>query len=79
MKLTDFLGKIEWEGGVAGALDYGLKKADLEAADRETWPSLAEVWDAACDAYAAFAGPASEVEALSEEIRIRLDEEGERI
>jgi hypothetical protein len=46
----DFAAKVEWEGGVAGALDYGLKHTDLDPADpstaalREKWARIEQIY-----------------------------------
>ena len=36
----DLAGKIEWEGGLFGALDYGIKTEHMPEGDEE----LAEAW-----------------------------------
>lgn len=40
MTPEDFLGKVEWEGGIDEALDYGLRASDLDGSD----PELSEAW-----------------------------------
>lgn len=39
--------KIEWEGGIMEALDYGLRTTDMPEGDDE----LAEAWDKLATAY----------------------------
>lgn len=53
--LEDFVGKIDWEGGLTSALDYGLQTKDYELPE-----DVAEKWDEIQDAYA-------EIESLSGE------------
>jgi hypothetical protein len=43
MTTDDFIAKIRWEGGITGALEYGLGGDDLEGVD----PVLAALWDKA--------------------------------
>lgn len=43
MNYAEFVAKIEWEGGVLDALDYGLKHADL-VGDDEITRDLRSVW-----------------------------------
>lgn len=50
MSLQEFAVKVEWEGGIAGALEYGLKHTDLDPADPDAaelathWKALEEVY-----------------------------------
>lgn len=45
MTESDFASKVEWEGGVFEALDYGLKPADVvEGPVREAWTRLYQLW-----------------------------------
>ncbi len=37
---SELAGKIEWEGGILEALDYGIKTADMPEGDTE----LTEAW-----------------------------------
>ena len=42
-------GKIEWEGGLTEALDYGIKVTDMPEGDEEliaAWAALDEAWAA---------------------------------
>ena len=45
-----FASKVEWEGGVQDALDYGLKATDLDPEDpnsrelREAWGELERIY-----------------------------------
>lgn len=52
MSAEDILSKIEWEGGLAAALDYGLKAGDLSDEARRDHPDFAAAWDAVCAAWA---------------------------
>lgn len=41
MTAQDFAGKVEWEGGILEAVDYGLKPEDApEGPLRELWAQL---------------------------------------
>ena len=66
MSTADFAAKVEWEGGVEGALEYGLKHTDLDPGDesvaelRAKWRELEEIY--------------GELEALSDEAARILDE-----
>ncbi len=45
MTESAFAGKVEWEGGIFEALDYGLKPADVvEGPLREAWTRLYQLW-----------------------------------
>lgn len=44
--LEDFVGKIDWEGGVTSALEYGLESDDYEIPD-----DVAEKWDEIRDVF----------------------------
>lgn len=45
--LHDFLSKIDWEGGVYGALDYGLTAGDydLPKAITDKWNEIRELFE----------------------------------
>ena len=53
MSLLDFCSKIEWEGGVVQALEYGLKADDLDSDEfdpraeqlRDIWVALQGAWE----------------------------------
>lgn len=49
MNGPDFAGKVQWEGGVVDALDYGLKHTDLDIGEddelRQVWQELEQQWD----------------------------------
>lgn len=57
MSAERFAAKVEWEGGITDALDYGLKADDLpEHSDdpltadlRAAWKALRSKWDALQD------------------------------
>lgn len=44
--LEDFIGKVDWEGGVTGALEYGLSSDDYDIPD-----DVAEKWDEIRDVF----------------------------
>lgn len=44
--VDDFFGKIEWEGGTTGALDYGLTAEGYELP-----PGMSEAWSEIVDLY----------------------------
>jgi hypothetical protein len=45
MSESAFAGKVEWEGGVTSALDYGLKPADApEGPIRDAWTRAYQLW-----------------------------------
>lgn len=48
MTPEEFVAKIRWEGGVVGALEYGLTAEDLPkgSALREAWHELEVAWTA---------------------------------
>ena len=50
MTVEDFAAKAGWEGGILGALDYGLKHTDLDPAD-ETAKPLRAAWKRLEDVY----------------------------
>ena len=60
MTAKDFAAKIEWEGGVSDALDYGLKHTALDPNDSES-ADLRSKWKEIEDAW-------SEVDALQSEL-----------
>ena len=59
-------GKIEWEGGVMEALDYGIKTEDMPEGDTE----LIEAWDRLATAY-------HELEPLADAVAKLLPEPGD--
>lgn len=45
MTESAFAGKVEWEGGIFEALDYGLEPSDVvEGPVREAWTRLYQLW-----------------------------------
>lgn len=45
MSESDFIAKIEWEGGVVGALEYGLTSNDVEPGElQNAWKELEKAW-----------------------------------
>lgn len=46
--INDLIEKIEWEGGIAGALDYGFAEIDdYDVPDdlKDAWAEMSDVWD----------------------------------
>lgn len=69
-------GKIEWEGGIMEALEYGIKSADMPPGDEE----LDEAWGKLAAAYQALQPLADAVEKLLEDAaRGRRDHETDGI
>lgn len=49
--INEFLGKVSWEGGVTGAIEYGLRAdEDLTAEVKESNPEFVKLWDTAAEA-----------------------------
>jgi hypothetical protein len=45
MTESAFASKVEWEGGILEALDYGLKPTDVvKGTVREAWTRLYQLW-----------------------------------
>lgn len=61
---ADLASKIEWEGGILDAVDYGIRAEDMPEGDVE----MAEAWHELEDAYAAADRCARRVEALLPEL-----------
>ena len=40
----DVRDKIDWEGGICGALDWGLTAGDLPMAYRDAWQQIADLY-----------------------------------
>ncbi len=47
--LEDFVGKIDWEGGIPSAMEYGLESKDYAIPDE-----VAEKWDEMVDHFSEF-------------------------
>lgn len=64
---ADLRDKIDWEGGICGALDWGLTSDDIPAEFRTEWTAIAALYeklDALCaDLYARLPSPDCEAEA----------------
>jgi hypothetical protein len=52
--------KIEWEGGVLEAVDYGIRSTDMPEGDVE----LEELWKELEDAYSKVVSPADKISKL---------------
>ena len=42
--VADFASKVEWEGGIVEALDYGIKPKDVPEEIRPQWQELSDMW-----------------------------------
>lgn len=58
MTPIELAGKVEWEGGVLQAIDYGLVADDLDDSN----PDLKSAWVNLCNAYKNFHGLLEDVE-----------------
>jgi len=47
--VEDFVGKIDWEGGIPSALEYGLRSEDYDLPE-----DVAEKWDELVDYFSEF-------------------------
>ena len=65
--------KIEWEGGIVTALDYGIKAADMPEGDTE----LAEAWDRLETAWHRLEPLVAVVETMLDEAEPDYDEDGQ--
>lgn len=71
--IYDLLGKIEWEGGITGVLDYGMR--DIE--DYDVPEELKEVWADMAELYEDFESSASTVSDLLDEFEIKYNADKE--
>ena len=46
LTLVEFASKVEWEGGVFDALQYGLKSTDIDIDSDPNARRLADIWEA---------------------------------
>jgi gamma-glutamyl:cysteine ligase YbdK (ATP-grasp superfamily) len=49
MSPNEFVAKLDWEGGIFAALEYGLKASHLEDKDSDlavAWDALEKKWEA---------------------------------
>lgn len=44
MTYNEFCNKIEWEGGVIGGLEYGLRISDLDDEGKANYPDFCRLW-----------------------------------
>jgi hypothetical protein len=54
MSFRDFTTKIHWEGGIEGALAYGLRPSDAPLELEEAWGRLADAYESWVDALEAW-------------------------
>lgn len=45
MNIEELAAKVEWEGGVMEAIQYGIKTTDFDADITERFPELVDAWD----------------------------------
>jgi hypothetical protein len=69
--IFDLLGKIEWEGGITGVLDYGMRDID----DYDVPDSLKDLWADMVAVWAEFEGCMEDVEAELHRVENRYSEE----
>lgn len=62
MTVIDFIDKIAWEGGAAGALAYGLRASDADD------PRLGELWQAIEDGYSDAGRAGESLEELTDQL-----------
>ncbi len=46
--MTEFMNKIQWEGGIEEAIEYGLSSDDIPESEtdaRELWESMIDAYD----------------------------------
>lgn len=62
MTEKDFAAKIEWEGGIPDALEYGLKSEDCEPGElHDAWKNLEVGWNSIQKAMKAVEGILDEI------------------
>lgn len=66
MTLEDFAAKVDWEGGVIDAIDYGLKPEDAPEGE------LRDLWRQACDLFKQMEPITNRIGELLEEAQSRL-------
>lgn len=71
--IFDLLGKIDWEGGITGILDYGERKID----DYEVPDDLKEAWEDMADRYSDFEDEMEKVMDLLNTYVLQYNEEKE--
>ena len=54
MNIEEFIGKIEWEGGIAQAMEYGLGLDDLDSEDIDANPDFVDAWRECARSYMNF-------------------------
>lgn len=71
--IFDLLGKIDWEGGITGILDYGERKID----GYEVPDDLKEAWEEMADRYSDFESEMENVMDLLNMYVLQYNEEKE--
>ena len=71
--IFDLLGKIDWEGGITGILDYGERKID----GYEVPDDLKEAWEEMADRYSDFESEMENVMDLLNTYVLQYNEEKE--
>ena len=75
MKLEDFASKVEYEGGVIAALEYGLKSDDLDADGDPEAQKLKDGWETLDAAWEVIARLEDEAGEIIDAVLDRLDDE----
>lgn len=71
--IYDLLGKIDWEGGIASVLEYGLREIE----DYDVPEALKDAWAEMADAYAEFELMEETVADLLHKAEARYEDEKE--
>ncbi len=77
MSDEDFLSKIEWEGGIWAAVEYGLQPTDLaeNSPYRKPWERIIAAVDSMRDDVALFEGAIEEMNEEEEDDELEDDDE----
>jgi len=71
--IYDLLGKIDWEGGITGILDYGERSID----DYDVPDELKEAWETMADRYGDFETEMDTVMDVLDKCAVKYNEEKE--
>lgn len=69
---SDFISKIQWEGGISGAIDYGL-----DATEYELPGSVKDAWRQLRAVAATYHTAQEEFAKIAKEAGVDLDDEGD--
>ena len=67
MTIEELASKVEWEGGVEGALDYGVTSDDIED------PQLSALWAKATEAHAVLQYIVADINKILDAVEGALD------